>query len=319
MKKKLIICGFLTACLCLALTGCFQNNHSSPSTQPTTGPALKEQPTVPTVVIQTTVPTVYTEPTEPMTVPSEPARYPDTDFVLIKDYIPDIFVELKYATEDNFTGNVIYDFQDAYLRYGTVLKLMAVQEELDGMGLSLKIWDGFRPVAAQWKLWEAYPDPNYVSHPQTGGRTHCRGNTVDVTLVDKAGNEIEMPTGFDDFSPMADRNYSDCTDEAAVNAGILQYVMEKHGFHGIQSEWWHYVDEQDYPVEEQFVPINRSWWYADCQEYINLRKEPYVEAESLRQIPAEDEFRVLGWYDRFALVEYWGIRGYVNRDYIAPR
>ena len=311
MRNKLLFHWFLAACLCFALTGCFQNKTvTSPTTLPITEPALP---------LQTNAPTEFAESTEPQILPSESAVYHETDFVLVKDFIPDISVELKYATEDNFTGIVIYDFQDAYLRYGTVLKLMAVQEELDGMGLSLKIWDGFRPVTAQWKLWEAYPDPNYVSHPQTGGRTHCRGNTVDVTLVDKSGNELEMPTGFDDFSEMADRDYSDCTDRAAGNSRVLQYVMEKHGFRGIQSEWWHYVDEEDYPVEEQFVPITRSLWYADCQEYINLRKEPHIEAESLRQIPAGHEFHVLGWYDRFALAEYQGIRGYVNRDYIARK
>lgn len=101
----------------------------------------------------------------PQTVTPEPA---DEDFVRVGDYIPDIVVELKYATADNFTGQVIYDFSDAYLRYGTVKKLMNVQQALREQGLSLKIWDGFRPPAAQFRLWEICPDPTYVADPNNG-------------------------------------------------------------------------------------------------------------------------------------------------------
>lgn len=73
-----------------------------------------------------------------------------------------------YATENNFTGVRIYDFTDAYLRYGTVKKLANVQKELKEQGYSLKIWDAYRPFEAQQKLWEVYPDPNYVANPANG-------------------------------------------------------------------------------------------------------------------------------------------------------
>ncbi|MDE6929141.1 MAG: hypothetical protein K2P02_00065, partial [Lachnospiraceae bacterium] len=65
------------------------------------------------------------------------------DFVNVEDYIEDIYVELRYSTADNFTGQKIYEFSDAYLRYGTAKKLMCVQEKLREQGLSLKIWDAF--------------------------------------------------------------------------------------------------------------------------------------------------------------------------------
>lgn len=311
--KRTSIC-ILSACLWLSLAGCSQNSEI-PAAPPVTEAATAA------------VETVVTEPTAeipPETEPpeSEPTELPeylaDSDFVNVSQYLPNIAVELKYATTDNFTGKIIYDFQEVYLRLGTLRKLQAVQEELQGMGLSLKIWDGFRPVSAQWKLWEAYPDPNYVSHPETGGRTHCRGNTVDVTLVDSRGQELEMPTGFDDFSAKADRNYSDCSDKAAVNAGLLEHIMVKHGFTTIQSEWWHFADCDAYPIEEQYDPTDLQVYYAKCNDYINLREEPDVYAASLLQIPANDSFSVMGWYDRFALVEYQEQRGYVNRDYIAP-
>ena len=245
-----------------------------------------------------------------------PDREPG-DFVKVRDYIPDLVVELKYATSDNFTGKVIYDFTEVYLRYSTVLKLMEVQAELREQGLRLKVWDAFRPLEAQEKLWEAKPDPNYVSNPWSGTNSHSRGHTLDVTLVDANGREVEMPTGFDEFSAFADRDYSDCTDAAAKNAQLLQEVMESHGFTGLQSEWWHFTENVEYDIEKVFDPGVIALWRAECNEYINLRTAANVKAEVITTIPDNDQFTVLGWTGGFAFIEYKGLRGYVNADYIS--
>ena len=169
------------------------------------------------------------------------------EYVLVKKYIPDIYVELMYATDNNFTGVRIYDFTDAYLRYGTVKKLANVQKELKEQGYSLKIWDAYRPFEAQQKLWEVYPDPNYVANPANGMKKHNLGGTVDITMVAADGTVISMPTEFDDFSLKADRNYSDIDNEEAVkNVMILQNAMENNGFTGYQGEWWDYSDMVEY-------------------------------------------------------------------------
>lgn len=182
--------------------------------------------------------------TQEITTEKEPE---DDEYVLVNKYIPDIYVELMYATDNNFTGVRIYDFTDAYLRYGTVKKLANVQKELKKQGYSLKIWDAYRPFEAQKKLWEVYPDPNYVANPANGMRKHNLGGTIDVTLVKSDGTDIAMPTEFDDFTAKADRNYSDIEDEEAVkNVMILQEVMENNGFTGYQGEWWDYSDTVEY-------------------------------------------------------------------------
>ena len=156
-------------------------------------------------------------------------------------------MELRYATENNFTGVKIYDFTEAYLRYGTVKKLAQVQKELKQQGYSLKIWDAYRPFEAQQKLWEVYPDPNYVANPADGMKKHNLGGTVDITMVAADGSIIPMPTEFDDFSLKADRNYSDIDNEEAVkNVMILQNAMENNGFTGYQGEWWDYSDTVEY-------------------------------------------------------------------------
>lgn len=185
-------------------------------------------------------------------IPEPPVS--DDEFVRVLDYIPTASQELMYARSNNFTGQVIYDFQDAYLRYGTVKKLQLVSADLEELGLYIKIWDGFRPVSAQFKLWEVCPDSTYVANPNKGYSSHSRGNTIDLTLVDGNGTEILMPTGFDDFSQKADRDYSDCTAEEANNAQLLEILMEKHGFSGYSGEWWHFSDTTSYPVEEAFEP-----------------------------------------------------------------
>jgi len=234
----------------LTLSGC-RKQEKVPETisVETTVPVQTEQ-TVPT----TEAPTVPAE-TLPEVLSTEPPE-PESDeaFVRVLDYIPTATQELMYATENNFTGQVIYPFEDAYLRWGTVKKLQLVSRDLEELGLYIKIWDGFRPASAQFTLWEVCPNPTYVANPTTGYSSHSRGNTIDLTLVDAEGRELTMPTGFDDFSVKANRDYSDCTEEEANNAQLLEILMEKHGFTGYFGEWWHFSDTVSYPVEQVFEP-----------------------------------------------------------------
>lgn len=240
MKQRRFV--LLLSLLLLLLTSC--------------GPPAETVPEVPPL---SPSPEVSKEP-KPEPEPAaeiEPAPPPDPedgDFVRVTDYIPGILVDLQYSGTENFTGQVIYDFQEAYLRYGTVRKLAAAQAALAEQGYGLLIWDAFRPVEAQFRLWEVCPDPVYVANPEKGHSSHSRGNTVDVTLAAPDGSIVEMPTGFDDFSALADRDYSDVPETAAANALLLEGVMEDTGFRPYAGEWWHFSDEDTYPVEENFIP-----------------------------------------------------------------
>ena len=172
----------------------------------------------------------------------------DGQLVRILDHIPDAVIDLKYATHDNFTGEVIYDDPEAYLCYGTVKKLINVQEQLKEMGYSILIWDAYRSPESQWKLWNVYPDPNFVADPRNGITSHSRGNTIDITIADKEGNPIVMPSAFDEFTAIADRDYSDADPEAASNAQLLERIMFSCGFTGYRGEWWDYSDTQRYEL-----------------------------------------------------------------------
>lgn len=173
------------------------------------------------------------------------------DMVKAVDIIPGVYTDIRYATENNFTGKVIYESAEVYLRRSTAEKLARVQLSLNAEGYSLCIWDGWRSRSAQIALWEACPDERYVANPYTGLSGHCRGNTVDITLVTTDGKPVEMPSGFDEFSALGDRDYSDVNPEAAENARRLEAAMLSEGFTPYFAEWWHYTDSDSYDFCEE--------------------------------------------------------------------
>ncbi len=150
-----------------------------------------------------------------------------------------IILDIRYATANNFTGTVLYPSATAKLRKEAAESLAAVQKDLRAVNLGLKIFDAYRPLSIQWKLWKAVPNEKYVAHPRKGSK-HNRGAAVDLTIVDAEGNELEMPTGYDDFSDRAGHAYDDLPDTVKRNRALLKEVMRRHGFHSIPSEWWHY-------------------------------------------------------------------------------
>lgn len=161
------------------------------------------------------------------------------DIVDVRSLDSSIVLDIRYATENNFTKKILYPVAKAKLRREAAESLASVQRELKAMGLGLKIFDGYRPLSIQWKLWEVVPDPNYVADPRTGSR-HNRGAAVDLTIIDSQGNELEMPTPYDDFTERAWQTYEDLPDAAKKNRALLKEVMMRHGFLPIQSEWWHF-------------------------------------------------------------------------------
>lgn len=175
-----------------------------------------------------------------------------SDFVNI-DYLP-VDLDIKYATTSNFTGMRLYPSSAAYLRQGTADKLKAVCDEIAKDGYHLKIWDAYRPPSVQFILWQKSPDSRYIANPYHGVSKHSRGTAVDLTLVDRHNRELEMPSGFDEFSAQADRNYQDVSTLAKKNAEYLEQVMRKHGFTSIQTEWWHFDDKDEYPLAVQAEP-----------------------------------------------------------------
>lgn len=171
--------------------------------------------------------------------------------VRVRDIDASVVSDLRYATMDNFTGKKVYpDNSLPVLRLETALKLKRANERFEKDGYRIKIWDAYRPRSVQEIFWALVPDPKFVADPAKGS-VHNRGASVDITLVDLEGNELKMPTDYDDFSEKAARSYRGSQEDALLNMLYLTKIMEESGFKGLSSEWWHFDDvNSGYPLIE---------------------------------------------------------------------
>jgi len=167
----------------------------------------------------------------------------DSPLIDIQKVAPGIQVDIRYATPENFTGQILYPLNRCLLCEPVAHRLALVQSDLEKEGLGLKVWDCYRPLSVQKKLWKIVPDERYVADPKTGSR-HNRGASVDLTLVDRAGRELVMPTKFDEFTERAHRNYQNLPAEALRNRAKLEAAMTTRGFTGLPTEWWHFDDPE---------------------------------------------------------------------------
>jgi D-alanyl-D-alanine dipeptidase len=117
------------------------------------------------------------------------------------------------------------------------------------LSLRLKIFDAFRPSEAQWMLWNACPDPNFLADPRRGS-PHSRGVAVDLTLIDGSGNELDMGTAFDAFTPLSHHGNTEVSLEAQRNRYVLLGLMSAAGWDFYGNEWWHYqlFNPRQYPL-----------------------------------------------------------------------
>lgn len=152
-----------------------------------------------------------------------------------------VSLDIRYATANNFTGKPIYARPVALLRPEARTALLAAAARATAIGLRLTIFDAFRPLEAQWALWNALPDPRFVANPADGTGRHPRGIAVDLTFADRAtGAELDMGTGFDDMTPQSVHATLDLAPSALRNRALLLGVMTATGWEHIGSEWWHY-------------------------------------------------------------------------------
>ena len=186
-------------------------------------------------------------------LPSVPARSePEEDWhalvqsgqlVEVKKAAPDVRIELRYASTQNCVGAPIYpaDFP-CLVRPVIGRRLSYAQQLLHERGYGLKIWDGYRPVAAQHAIWSHFARLGYVANPDDGrGSLHSWGVAVDVTLVDSKGHDMAMPSDFDVFAPVASGIYRGSDPQVHQNLRLLQLVMKAAGFIGLSTEWWHFA------------------------------------------------------------------------------
>ena len=159
----------------------------------------------------------------------------------LRKLIPGVILDLKYATVDNFMHEKLYPFTNTtFLRKPAADSLKKVIAYLRKRNLTVKIFDAYRPYSVTEKMWEKVKDSRYAADPSKGSG-HNRGAAVDLTLVDlKTGKELNMGTGFDNFSDNAHIDFTSLPQEVLNNRNILREAMEKFGFIQLSTEWWYY-------------------------------------------------------------------------------
>ena len=163
----------------------------------------------------------------------------DTSFVNLKEYSTDFVYDMKYATEDNFLKAKVYDCAECYLRLKTAKALILANSKFIKLGYRIKIYDCYRPLDIQKKMWALVSNPSYVANPSKGS-IHNRGGAVDITLVDRNGKELDMGTPFDFFGPEASHDYQNFPNEILENRALFKKIMMSAKFQSFESEWWHY-------------------------------------------------------------------------------
>jgi zinc D-Ala-D-Ala dipeptidase len=159
----------------------------------------------------------------------------------MKLYIPTIVLDLRYATNNNFMKTKLYPkTATTFLRKPAANALKNVQIELYKQGLGVKIFDAYRPYSVTEKMWEPVQDNRYAADPKKGSG-HNRGVAVDLTIINlKTKKELDMGTGFDNFSDTAHTDFKNLPDAILQNRLLLKTTMENFGFKVLDTEWWHF-------------------------------------------------------------------------------
>ena len=183
------------------------------------------------------------------------------DLIDVAAALPDVVLDLRYATTRNFTGAVIYPTARCLLRRAAIERLRIAVAELKRHERRLLLWDCYRPFSVQQQFWARVHDERYVAkpvadaagHPVSGSR-HNRGAAIDASLAALDGTALAMPTDHDDFSMAAHRTTAQHS-AAAGELAILDAALTGAGFVGIATEWWHYdaPGGDAFPLED--VPL----------------------------------------------------------------
>lgn len=150
-----------------------------------------------------------------------------------------VTLEIAYATANNFTGAPVYARAACFLHPDAAECLKKAVQYAQELGLRIKVFDAYRPTEAQWKLWNHTPDPGFLADPQKGS-PHSRGAAVDLTLVDAQGQELDMGTAFDAFTPASHHGAAEISAQAKTNRLLLLGIMTSAGWDFYRNEWWHY-------------------------------------------------------------------------------
>jgi D-alanyl-D-alanine dipeptidase len=187
--------------------------------------------------------------------PVEEGDFLPPDLVDLVALDPTFRMDIRYATTNNFMGEVFYSSPRAFLQRPATEALIRAHDWLKERGYGLLIHDGYRPWYVTKMFWDATPDAlrTFVADPASGSR-HNRGCAIDLTLFDlESGDVVTMPAGYDEMSPRSHVDYPGGTARQRWHRKLLRDAMEAHGFTVYDAEWWHfdYEDWSRYRIDNQ--------------------------------------------------------------------
>jgi D-alanyl-D-alanine dipeptidase len=150
----------------------------------------------------------------------------------------------------------LYECGRCFLRHEPAKQLVKANKALVKNGFRFKMFDCYRPLPVQQRLWDKFQNASYVTPPSKGSM-HNRGLAVDLTIVDSTGQELDMGTPFDFFGKQAHHTYTKFSDTVLANRSLLKSMMGIVGFNSIRTEWWHY----SYPVK--MYELSSMEWNCD--------------------------------------------------------
>lgn len=180
------------------------------------------------------------------------------DTAFVKMAYPELFIyDMRYADTNNFLHKKVYECPQCLLRHEVVEKLLNANEYFHSLGFQIVLFDCYRPLSVQKKMWKILPDGRYVANPKNGS-IHNRGGAVDISLATLDGEYLDMGTDFDHFGKEAHIDYTTLPDTIISNRMFLREGMEKNDFTGIRTEWWHFnaLGSKSYPVSDFSIRCN---------------------------------------------------------------
>ena len=174
------------------------------------------------------------------------------NFVKVNKKKLDVEIDLRYSTKNNFTKEKVCFSKDCYIHKVAYENLAMTIEIAKKIELRMKIFDAYRPVYVQRKLWDFFPDANFIAPPEKGS-PHSRGVAIDLTLINSNGEELDMGTDFDEFSKLSYHGSLEISKKAYKNRTLLLGIMTDAGWDFFRNEWWHYqlFNSKKYPIVDK--------------------------------------------------------------------
>ncbi len=163
--------------------------------------------------------------------------------------------EVRYATTNNFIGEILYPCEVCLLQKEVAEALVKANDYFCEKGYKIKLYDCYRPLDIQKKMWEKVPRPTYVGNPYGNGSIHNKGAAVDITLVTLEGCYVEMGSDYDFFGRAAHIDNYNFPQEILSNRKLLFEGMKKFGFSPIRTEWWHFSFRKNWHYKTMNTPL----------------------------------------------------------------